>query len=180
MRFPNTPFMKRTFELVNYINKSSPGKLKWIKYAFKSDNTFTYYNGVRLTTSSSDLTASDPYRINAYTPHYIPDPYVDLLCPTTLQQTLETIMQRLKADFKTMHIDAAMKKLIRTYDKHSMRSYLTFSADYQYPSEVIDLLEVFDKSTGWYDRALVETVCESLAFQWLGSSDALPDYYCLE
>ncbi|EIN12605.1 amine oxidase [Punctularia strigosozonata HHB-11173 SS5] len=179
MRFPKTPFMKRTFDLVDRINEASPDRLKWIKYIFKADNTFSYFNGVRLVPSSNDWVANpDPYRINDYTPHYIPNQYASLLRPMELQQALNGIMQRLKADFVTMDIDTAMRKLIQNYDQYSMRSYLSLGPD-RYPSEVIDLFEAFDKSTGWYDRALVETVCESLAFSWTDTT-TLPDYYCLD
>jgi hypothetical protein len=179
MRFPKTPFMKRTFDLVDLINKEKPGRLKWIPYIFQSKETFMYFNGVQLK-SDPVQEPDDPFQINRNKP-YIPPNYTYLLKPTNLRKELATIMQELKKDFvgaeTEAEIDAAMAKLIRDHDKDSMRSYLTEFK--KYPSEVIDLLETFDKSTGWYDRGLVETVCESLAFQWT-NDQSLPDYYCLE
>lgn len=39
--------------------------------------------------------------------------------------------------------------------------------------------ETLDKSTGWYDRALTETVIENLAFQWPGSSP-VNTWFCFD
>jgi len=185
MRFPRTPFMKRTFDLVDFINKENPGRLKWIPYIFKSKETFMYYNGVRIKSSDKHLLESaDPFRINLHKPAYIPPDYERLLTPDTLEAELWSIMHDLKKNFigaeTQSQIDTAMAKLIHDHDKDSMRSFLTNDPRYKMPSEVIQLLETFDKSTGWYDRGLVESVCESLAFQWTNDNGTLPDYFCFE
>ncbi|KAF5331265.1 hypothetical protein D9611_013128 [Ephemerocybe angulata] len=76
------------------------------------------------------------------------------------------------------------------YDRYSTRSYLQFgyvpSEDLQtkygipgtgLPTSVINWMETFDNSSGWYDRALLETVLEALAFGAVGPT---PDWHCIK
>lgn len=65
-------------------------------------------------------------------------------------------------------------------DAHSTRSYMTFAytpnASLGLPEEslstdVVNWVETFDKSTGWYNRVLLK-VLEALAF---GQADAVID-----
>lgn len=73
------------------------------------------------------------------------------------------------------------------YDKYSTRSYLQFKyrptrlglPDEPMPTAVIDWLETFDKSSGWYDRALSETVLEAIAFGVAPGMPA-PDWKCID
>ncbi|EUC58754.1 L-amino acid oxidase, partial [Rhizoctonia solani AG-3 Rhs1AP] len=49
------------------------------------------------------------------------------------------------------------------------------------PNDVVNWCETFDKSTGWYDRALSETVLESIAFGWQPGPDPPPvDWFCID
>ena len=72
-------------------------------------------------------------------------------------------------------------------DAHSTRSYMTFAytpnASLGLPEEslstdVVNWVETFDKSTGWYDRGLTETVLEAIAFGQAGG--AVIDWKCIE
>ena len=65
------------------------------------------------------------------------------------------------------------------YDQYSMKSYMAGNRSdtrpwldkeglMPYPMNVVNWCETFDKSSGWYDRALTETVLETLAFSWDG------------
>jgi len=72
-------------------------------------------------------------------------------------------------------------------DAYSTRSYFSFkyvpSPSFGLPAEhlstrVINWLETFDKSTGWYDRGLTETVLEAIAFGQAGGGEI--DWRCIE
>ena len=72
-------------------------------------------------------------------------------------------------------------------DDHSTRSYMTFAytpnASLNIPEQslatnVVNWLETFDKSTGWYDRGLTETVLEAIAFGQTGG--ATVNWTCIE
>lgn len=169
MRFPKTVFMDRTFKLVERL-KNPP---KWIKYNFASDGTKAYFNGHLPPPGKSD----DPYNIKTS----LPDRYKDLANPDLLKATVEGVMSELKMSFRNVqpgdNLDKIFEDLFKTYDGFSMR---TFLASKGYPPVVIDLMETFDKSTGWYDRALVETICESLAFESTGSQPGELDWRCFE
>ena len=174
MRFPNTIFMKRTFELAQL--PAIQSKAPMIPYYFSSANTWDYFNGQQVAPGTN---APDPYNIgpSGYLPTQ-PKDWSYLLNPANLQTELEAIMKTLKASFSgSSSIAEAMTTLMTTYDQYSMRSYLESLG---YPSEVINLMETFDKSTGWYDRALTESVCESLAFEGVDPTPANIQYYCFE
>jgi len=84
--------------------------------------------------------------------------------------------------------DAGWKTMMQ-HDIYSTRAYMGLSyipknldlPQTHLSTNVINWLELFDKSTGWYDRAFTETVLESLAF---GSVPGLPldpiDWKCFE
>ncbi|KZV87220.1 hypothetical protein EXIGLDRAFT_752364 [Exidia glandulosa HHB12029] len=192
MRFPRTPFMNRTFDLVKKVNRGISTPIELIDYHFASIGALKelqYYNGRQLKNGKPENLADaiDPFHVNAYRPRYIPAKYSGILQPAVIKDVLAQIMWDLKADFRNpkLTMEEAMERLVLAHDKDSMRSYLTNNPKYAFPSEVIHLLETFDKSTGWYDRALVESVCESLAFEWIeeevkyvcidGGSSKLPE-----
>lgn len=171
MRFPDTKFMKRTFKLADMpeIKKQAP----IIPYNFSSPNTVHYFNG---RTAAQDTPDPDPYDIAPS--GYIPPQFEYLLNPKAMSDTLASIYAPLKAPFDGPNIAQAMQHLFKEYDQYSMRTYL--NGKLGFPSSVVNLMETFDKSTGWYDRGLVESVCESLAFQGTGSSSDGINYYCFE
>ncbi|KIM24008.1 hypothetical protein M408DRAFT_17753 [Serendipita vermifera MAFF 305830] len=77
------------------------------------------------------------------------------------------------------------------FDGYSTRSYMTTRykpspelrekynlPNAHLPTDVVNWMETFDKSTGWYDRALSETVLEAIAFGWPDPSSV--KWYCLK
>ncbi|KAF8147675.1 flavin-containing amine oxidoreductase-domain containing protein [Crassisporium funariophilum] len=77
--------------------------------------------------------------------------------------------------------------LMMRNDVYSTRAYMCFkyipSASFGLPPDhlstrVVNWCETFDKSTGWYDRALTETVLEAIAFGEAGDKDV--DWKCLD
>lgn len=151
MRFPNTPFMKRTFDLMENRNLN----IKLIDYIFTAPHTFHYY----------------PYSPEGY----VDDKYLAEGADTIVKDMLAP----LKAPFKELPIDQAIEVLMQV-DQHSTRSYMALALKPPYPSSAIHWCETMDKSTGWYDRALTETVLESLAFQWTSDSPKDIEWKCIE
>lgn len=191
MRFPDTKFMARTFDLAH--NKLQPGAVKLIPYKFvdkpnpvQPPNTFTYYNGLRLPRDVPPINIGDPYNINdpdGHNPGYLPPPWEGFANPDVINDYLHSpkygLLSYLKSAFyrHPKDLELAMKLTIEQYDQWSMRTYLSEANNL--PPQVINLFETFDKSTGWYDRALMETICEDLAFNWLGKAEEL-HWYCFE
>jgi hypothetical protein len=179
MRFPKTPFMTRTFQLAEKVNA------KQIPYHFQAPNTFKFFNGVHLPRIPGEppLDPKDPYRINTTTEYnqksYISKNYDEYLVPDFVATFLQKCMMEFKEEFRNHPEDLklAMQRTIKKYDKYTMRSWL--SEHRQLPSAVINVMETFDKSTGWFDRALMETICEDLAFNWLSKAADL-DWVCFE
>jgi len=84
------------------------------------------------------------------------------------------------------HTSTGWENMMRN-DDYSTRAYLSFkyipSATFglgpeHLSTQVINWLETFDKSTGWYDRALTETVLEAIAFGEAGEGQI--DWKCIE
>ena len=75
------------------------------------------------------------------------------------------------------------------YNDYSTRAYMNIAykpnnkelraciGDGPLPTAVINWLETVDKSTGWYDRSLAETVLEAMAFGAPESSSKIPWWY---
>ncbi len=78
-----------------------------------------------------------------------------------------------------------------TVDKYSTRAYMCLayepSPELGLPkgplsTDVVNWLEAFDKSTGWYDRAFAETILEAIAFGWNPVDDPMvrTPWFCIE
>jgi hypothetical protein len=160
MRFPDTPFMKRVFHLVRGDpEKGIPPKVdvKLIKYTLEDQNTFLYYNSYRY--KRSDDFGPDPFHTNGLIP-------TSDLSPTAVGELIGRILQVYRAPFAepNAQIGQLIAGLIGAVDKYTMRSFLSFEC--QIPGPAITYYETLQYSSGWYDRALTETILESLAFDW--------------
>ena len=154
MRFPDTPFMKRLYDLAN--NRSLPVKL--IPYIMQmidpSPNTFLFYNNVRVNNQDSSITG-DPFNVSSY----VTDP--NLTTPQEVSTTVAEVLQPFRDLFSAQcgeqqkDIVTAMDKLFKITDRFSMRGYMFEFL--QMNGKDINWCETLDKSTGWYDRALTES-----------------------
>ncbi|OCH84453.1 hypothetical protein OBBRIDRAFT_808232, partial [Obba rivulosa] len=150
MRFPNTPFMKRTFRLADEL------KVTRLPYVMKGENTFKYYNGQRYQ-GESDLTG-DPYKVAHYvnpgdripnaplTPedvrHYIDDA---LGAPECMPGRRPRPLDLFTCD--PFDLDQALQELHESFDRYTMRTWLQeYYPDWT--SAVINWCETIDKSTG--------------------------------
>ena len=154
MRYPDTPFMRRTFDLI----KNRGLNVKLIPYIMDdSPNTFLFYNNVRVN-DDGDI-RGDPFGVQNYvvdqnlkTPEGVAKkvaevlrPFRDLFVPTTgSAQTLPT-----------PDIGPAMAKLFEKTNIYSTRSYML--TEKRMDPKDVHWCETLDKSTGWYDLALTES-----------------------
>jgi hypothetical protein len=58
MRFPDIPFMKRTFKLIEDLGFND----KLVDYVLSQDNNLNYFNGICLTNEELDNAGPDPFR----------------------------------------------------------------------------------------------------------------------
>jgi len=169
MRFPNTPFMWRTYDLAKRLD------MKWLDYIMAADNNFYFFNNhrVKATTETHPgfVPEVDPFGVTkGAVPNYIDPQFVAMGEPGDFINNV--IVKPIVAPFSVpgVDIEQAMEEMYDKYDKYSMRSYLFQLQNYSVSTADAHYMETLDKSTGWYDRALTETAIESLAFSWPGTS----------
>ena len=168
MRFPKTDVMKPLFDLFDEIS------LPLGDYQFKDKlgNSTLLYNNVnqKRRTDDEPITPKD-FDITGVSPA----PWGQLGWKANVDNVVDPFADALIEDFKTGGTKGW--ELMMKYDQYSMRAYMAgnrsdTSPDLDkmklmpYPLNVINWCETFDKSSGWYDRGLSETVLESLAFTW--------------
>lgn len=154
MRFPDTPFMKRVFDLAQ--NRSLP--LKLIPFIMQmvepNANTFLFYNNARVNNRDTSITG-DPFNVASY----VND--TTLTTPAEVSQKVAAVIQPFRDLFrpdssgKQPDIAAGMETLFELTNQYSMRTYMfeVLGMD----AKDIHWCETLDKSTGWYDRALTES-----------------------
>ncbi|KAF9649823.1 hypothetical protein BDM02DRAFT_3094095 [Thelephora ganbajun] len=161
MRFPDTPFMKRTFDLAR--NRGLPVNL--IPYVMQmvepSPNTFLFYNNARVNNGDPSI-SGDPFNVSGY----INDQ--NLTTPADVSQRVVEVLQPFRDLFRAESgspppdIASAMDKLFVLTDKFSMRSYMFDPVGMN--AKDISWCETIDfSSTAAYDRALTES---TVGFDW--------------
>lgn len=168
--------MQRLGQLFNYLGMQN----QLIPYYFESDKQpgFMYFNGI--------LARIGEGRPNFDAPALgINSTLIGIGVNAVVNDAIGPFARVLSDDVKnntTTGWETMMKN-----DAYSTRAYLSFkyipSASFGLEPEhlttrVINWLETFDKSTGWYDRALTETVLEAIAFGEVG--DGQVHWKCIE
>ena len=190
MRFPKILAMQRVFNLFDYGPLNTPdialgSKVK--PFIFQCDQTFLSYNGVTVQGSPppppDDVfkSAEVIWDTNSY-------PYIRAGTKAIVDDVIYPFASGILQDLEQDTTDGW--EYMMTFDNYSTRAYMSIayqpSDDLQLPSsplpaDVVNWCETFDKSTGWYDRALSETVLEAIAFGWQPDPDAPPvEWYCIE
>jgi len=153
MRFPETIFMKRLFDLAKNRNL----RVKLIPYIMQmippSPNTFLFYNNNRVNNQDPNLT-DDPFHVSAY----LTD--TNLKSPQGVSAAVTKVLKPFRDLFlarsgERPNIATAMSKLFEETDGFSMRGYMSEISGMS--GRDISWCETLDKSTGWYDRALTES-----------------------
>ena len=151
-----------------------------------NNNTYFSYNGV--TIRQNAMPAQDPFKADQVIQDVDSNPYIIAGTKAITDDVIAPFAIRLLDDLKNGGSDGWNH--MRKFDLHSTRSYMAL----QYtpsnninipkkplPNDVINWCETFDKSTGWYDRALSETVLEAVAFGWHpGPHPPRTQWFCVE
>jgi hypothetical protein len=155
MRYPETTFMTRTFELA----KKRLG-LTMLPYLRANDNAFLSYNGVSITKAENkqkDLVKEDIFKVSVNNDGYVPEDYFKQGTGVFWNQILGDLRQ----NFVDLPFPEAFDKLKQLED-HSVTSYLLLVKKIPYP--VVKWWETMESRTGLFDMSLVETVLASLVF----------------
>ncbi|KAG1747906.1 uncharacterized protein EDB91DRAFT_1235818 [Suillus paluster] len=170
--------MKRLGELIDYskLNDSNfqePLKSKLIEYYYtaKAGGTFMYFNNQRYQVSGT----SHPPEFHAREMG-VEAEYVNVGVDNIIADVVTPFANMLMKDLE-QHTEKGWE-VMKKNDVYSLRAYMSFkyvpSVSLDLPpmhltTNTINWCETFDKSTGWYDRGITETVLEALAFAKVGS-----------
>lgn len=153
MRFPETPVMEKTYELFRML------KIPLLPYNISNEANWMCYNGVRKQKAGmANAWAGDPFRVSKKNKGNVPDEYACQDPSALLEKEIAPFIKKL-----VENPDTALDELIDHYDHYSTRSYLTSKG---YPPAVVNWIETMSYGTGWFDRALIETILEQLAFSY--------------
>lgn len=191
MRFPETNIMTRVFHLFRSVYLNSDGiKLedKMIQYKFADSpkqreppkgNTFRLFNGIRF--RAKDLPKDgDPFLFGRARGGDVHQDYIDIGASKLFSDAVKPFADAILSDMANhpqhdSKCEAGFRNLMR-FDQYSTRGYLSDCKKIE--PTAISWMETMTFSTGWFDRALSETVFETLCFGSNGPLDI--NWYCLE
>ncbi|KAG8911688.1 hypothetical protein FRC02_006466 [Tulasnella sp. 418] len=173
MRYPNIPFMDRVFNLFDRIGIQN----LLIPYMLSSDNNLHYYN-TQSPTIKTDATGDD-YHVSVSQGGTVPDDYAKQTADCWTSKIYDYFKNEIaKADEITDPVERAKAfqnawNDLTRQDHFSTRGYM-LAGDAGKPSgvpppyseAVVEWLETFDSATGLYDEAFVESIIDSLDFDW--------------
>ncbi|RDB24913.1 hypothetical protein Hypma_008040 [Hypsizygus marmoreus] len=181
MRFPRIPFMTRVFDLFETLGID---KLL-VEYHLSADNNLEYFNTMPpLNSTVTSVQAMDDYfRVSVPNGGTVPTDFIQQPVSFWTGQVYkhykdlfaELDNEELTQVERLQIFQEAWKELI-TQDHHSTRSFMRAGLNgvQPYPGPVIEWLEMFDSATGLYDQAFVESVMDSLDFDWPYPAVSIP------
>ena len=178
MRFPDTPFMDRVFDL--FRNRTDIGQLL-VPYTLRDDNNLLYYNlqgplplGDYQRLFGDHDKDPDYFRVSVSNRGRVPDRFMDsppnewvgkVLDP--FRKLFEQINDITDPEERAKAFERAWNELIK-YDHYSTRGYMLAPREGKpagspepYPESVVHWLETMSTGTGVYDGSFVETVIVS-------------------
>ncbi|KAH7322242.1 hypothetical protein B0J17DRAFT_772804 [Rhizoctonia solani] len=170
MRFPKTDLMKPTFDLFDELNLTQ----SLLEYKISVDENVKAFNLERHTVGSLKVTtyADDPFKVGVSNGGTVPDHYARQNPGNLLHDAIGHLINLLVTD------RAAGIAELKRLDFHTTRSYLR--EEKGYPPSLIDYIETMSFGTGWFDRALAETVFEELCFQYDQENPTDLKWYCVK
>ncbi|KEP46404.1 L-amino acid oxidase [Rhizoctonia solani 123E] len=188
MRFPKTDFMERVFKLFRYPPFKGELEKKLQPYYFVAEkkNAFLDYNGVTRLQNQPRL--PDPFKAAAVITSENKEKYITVGYEKIVNDVITPFATGIFNDLQK-GTDKGWQKMM-AYNKYSTRAYMSIKysptpslglPECPLPDDVVNWCETFDKSTGWYDRALSETVLEAIAFGWQPGPDPSPvKWFCID
>ncbi|QRV73417.1 Flavin containing amine oxidoreductase [Ceratobasidium sp. AG-Ba] len=170
MRFPDTPIMKKTYELFKNL------KIRLLEYKISNETNWMVYNGRRFSkkqiADDPKIWSQDPFRISVTNGGTVPDKWAYQDPGEILEKELKPFIDKL-----AKNPNSALDELIDEFDHFSTRSYL---ASKGYPPALISWIETMSAGTGWFDRALIETILEEMAFKYNRKSPTDLKWRCVD
>lgn len=186
--------MERVFKLFDYPPLNSDGialKAKLRPFYFVgggNNNTFYSYNGVTVLQNAMPSPDQDPFNAEQVIQDISPDPYIKAGAKAIVDDVIAPFATRLLQDLEDG--GSVGWEYMKSFDQYSTRAYMSLKyipspslglPNKPLPTDVVNWCETFDKSTGWYDRALSETVLEAVAFGWQpGPHPPRTPWFCIE
>lgn len=173
MRYPDTTFMTRTFDLAK--KRLGIKMLPYLRSNPEAVNAFLSYNLISITKAENkkhDLVKDDVFKVSVANDGYVPDDYFKAGSGVFWSQMLGELRQY----FVDNPFPVAFEKLKKLED-HSVTSYLLLEKKIPYP--VIKWWETMESRTGLFDLSLVETVLASLVFMDPNKTGDV-DWFCFE
>ncbi|GJE93598.1 FAD/NAD-binding domain-containing protein [Phanerochaete sordida] len=183
MRFPDTEIMAPVKRLIDFLN------LEKLEYLMEDrhGNSTRCFNQVVTQRSDKIITPQD-YNVSS---EDVPDRWGQLGVAANVSNVVKPFRDLLEQDVKHRGQDG-MYTMLR-YDIYSTRAYMTARrSDYEprnildeknlmpYPTTVVDWCETFDHSSWSYDRALTETVLDSMVFTYRDDPNVPTKWYCIK
>lgn len=170
MRFPKTNAMNRVLDLFN----SKKVSLTLQDYIFSCPQELKSYNGITVQ-KGSIKDGVDTFDSKAVIEDTTPDPYITYGVDKLVGDVIGPFVQALQDDLTNDTKNGW--EYMEQFAAYSTRAYMSTKyipsqdliTNYGLPAtplsnDIVNWCETFDKATGWYDRALSETVLESIAF----------------
>lgn len=167
MRFPNIPFQKRVFDLLERIGIQD----LLIPYTLHHDNNLLYYNLQAPVTAKDAKTQNlDYFRVSVDNNGIVPNSFAE----AGSNHWLDMVYEPFKKPFAGMNDPDPQKQVeafsagwanLTKQDHLSVRGYMLVAEEPEteqsrpaYPESVVHWLETMDTGTGIYDQGLVEAV----------------------
>jgi len=171
MRFPETTFMSRTFDLA----KRRLG-LTMLPYIRSNDSALLSYNGISITQAENkrkNFDQEDVFRVSTKNDGHVPEDYFRQGAGVFWDK----ILNELREYFVDYSFSVAFEKL-KQWEDYSVTSYLLLIKKVPYP--VIKWWETMESRTGLFEQSLVETVLASLLFMDPTIKDKPVKWWCFE
>jgi monoamine oxidase len=200
MRFPKVKMMKRLFNLFAYPPLNPKGNRledKLIPYYYYTasyyqrnpakDNGFLYFNG-RRGRDVRDISQKNSFLSAAVLPNLPPQAsaqYIAAGARNIAEDVYKPFVDRLVRDLETGGSEGW--HYMQSFDKYSTRAYMSVTykpspslniPEQPLPNNVVNWCETFDKSSGWYDRGLTESILEGMAFG--AGAEQVVEWHCLK
>ncbi|QRV82394.1 Flavin containing amine oxidoreductase [Ceratobasidium sp. AG-Ba] len=161
--------MAKTFELFKMLD------IPLLKYNISDGSNWLAYNGIRMTKEefkkNPKIWAEDPFRVSKVHGGSVPDKWARKNPSELLHEALQNFIEEIVKTPKT-----GLQKIIDNFDHFSTRSYLSHKG---YPPAVINWIETMSYGTGWFDRGLIETVLEQMAFMYDVADPSALEWHCI-
>ncbi|KAA1477068.1 hypothetical protein DENSPDRAFT_786135 [Dentipellis sp. KUC8613] len=174
MRYPRIPFMDRVFDLFERVGIND----LLVPYHLGGENNLLYLNS-RAPIRKSDVEPDkDVFQVSESNGGGVPDAFALPGPDHWINQTYEPF-RRLFGELYDSPVEDRFRKFriawdaLTRQDHHSTRSYMRSGKDGKpedalppFPESVAHWLETFEASTGNFNLAFVESVLDSLDFDW--------------